>query len=107
MKHVIKISVEGEYGVGSIALQLEDNMSEMTGPLITMLSGVSKNLVGIQQVVVDDDGVVRSMEVPIEMLRSSFGKINSLMDGIDDISLEEKEKIINELERRLKDDADE
>ena len=72
-----------------------------------MLSGVSKNLVGIQQVVVDDDGVVRSMEVPIEMLRSSFGKINSLMDGIEDISLEEKEKIISELERRLKDDTDE
>ena len=47
------------------------------------------------------------MEVPIEMLRSSFGKINSLMDGIEDISLEEKEKIISELERRLKDDTDE
>lgn len=104
-KYLIKISTEGEYGVEGFVMKLKDGKHDMAGPLITMLAGVVDGLLDIVQLHEDENGIKHSICVPIEQIQNSFQAITEVLADVE-ITQEEKNKIIDKLERNINDELD-
>ena len=86
-------------------MKLKDGKHDMAGPLITMLAGVVDGLLDIVQLHEDENGIKHSICVPIEQIQNSFQAITEVLADVE-ITQEEKNKIIDKLERNINDELD-
>jgi len=75
-KYYLRITTEDtDRGLQAIALKVDPKHVDIATSLIRMISGVTINVVGMQQIIEDDDGVTHIKDVDLDQQKKIFSAL--------------------------------
>ena len=75
-KYYLRITTEDtDRGLQAIALKVDPEHVDIATSLIRMISGVTINVVGMQQIIEDDDGVTHIKDVDLDQQKKIFSAL--------------------------------
>ena len=75
-KYYLRITTEDtDRGLQAIALKVDPKHVDIATSLIRMISGVTINVVGMQQIIEDDDGVTHMKDVDLDQQKKIFSAL--------------------------------